>query len=87
MTGIDLSPQIEAIMTAELAEIDKLSRAYTLILSEHIAICEREIEVCKALGYRERMVKEQIKANTMAYTLEMFSHLHLRATGRKVSDE
>ena len=87
MTGINLSPQIEAIMKAELPEIEKLSRAYNLILSEHIEICKREIEVFKALGDREGMVKEQIKANTMAYTLEMFSHLHLQATGRKVSND
>ena len=87
MAGIDLSPQIEAIMGAEIPEIDRLSRAYVLIISEHIEICRREIEVCKALGDRERLVKEQIKANTMAYTLEMFSDLHLRATGKKIIDE
>jgi hypothetical protein len=87
MTGIDLSPQIEAIMRAEIPEIEKLSKTYVLIISEHIEIAKREIELCKVLGDQDRIIKEQIKANTMEYTLDMFRHLHLRATGRKVSDE
>jgi hypothetical protein len=87
MVGIDLSPQIEAIMSADLPEIEKLSRAYVFLISQHIEIAEREVEVFKALGDQEALVKEQIKANTMAYTLNVFRHLYLRATGRKVSDE
>jgi len=87
MSGIDLSPQIEEIMAVELSDIEKLSQAYVLIISQHIEICKREIEVCKALGNQEGMIKEQIKANTMEYTLDMFRQLHLRVTGRKVSNE
>jgi hypothetical protein len=70
-----------------MTEIEKLSKAYVLIISEHIEIAKREVELCKALGDQDRIVKEQIKANTMEYSLGMFRHLHLRATGRKVSDE
>ena len=87
MAGIDLSPKIEAIMSADLAEIEKLSQAYVLILSQHIQIAERETEVFKALGDHDAIIKEQIKANTMAYTLDLFHQLHLRATGRRVADE
>jgi hypothetical protein len=87
MPGIDLSPKIEAIMTADSPEIEKLSKAYVFILSQHIEIAEREIELLKALGDQEGIIKEQIKANTIAYTLDMFRQLHIRATGRKVSDE
>ena len=85
MTGIDLSPQIEAIMNADIPEIDKLSRAFVFLISEHAEICRREVEVFKALGEREAIIKEQIKANTMEYTLTMFRHLHQQATGRKVA--
>ena len=87
MTGIDLSPQIEAIMTSDITEIKKLTKAYVLIISEHIEIAKREVELCKALGDQDGIIKEQIKANTMEYTLGVFRQLHLRATGRKVSDE
>ena len=87
MSGIDLSPQIEAIMRTDIAEIEKLSKAYVFIISQHIEIAKREVELFKALGDQEGIIKEQIKANTMEYTLGMFRHLHLRATGRKVSDE
>lgn len=87
MAGIDLSPQIEAIMRADMSEIEKLSQAYVFIISQHIEIAKREVEVFKALGDQEGIIKEQIKASTMAYTLDMFRHLHLRVTGRKVSDE
>ncbi len=87
MPGIDLSPQIEAIMSADLPEIERLSKAYVFILSQHIEIAKREVELLKAVGDQEGIIKEQIKASTMAYTLDMFRQLHLRATGRKVSDE
>lgn len=87
MPGIDLTPQIEAIITADIPDIEKLSKAYVFIISQHIEISKRELEVLKALGDQEAIIKEQIKANTMAYTLGMFRQLHLRATGRKVSDE
>ena len=84
MPGIDLTPQIEAIMTADNPDIDKLSKAYVFIISEHIEIAKRELEVFKVLGDQDAIIKEQIKANTMAYTLDMFRQLYLRTTGRKV---
>ena len=87
MSSIDLTPQLDEIMAADLSEIDKLSKAFLYLISQHIEISRREIELLKTLDDMEGVVKEQIKANTMEYTLGMFRHLHMQATGRKVLDE
>jgi hypothetical protein len=87
MAGIDLNPQFEAILATDLPEIDKLSKSFVFLISQHIEISRREIELLKVLGDQEAIVKEQIKANTMAYVLSVYEQCHRRVTGRKVADE
>jgi hypothetical protein len=74
-------------MSSELPEIEKVSRAFTYLISEHIQISQREIELLKAMGETDILVKEQIKRNTMEYMLSVFHDCFKGATGRKVSNE
>lgn len=87
MTGINLLPQFEAILASDLSEIDKLSKGFVFLISQQIDIAQREIELLKALGDQETLVKEQIKANTMAYTLDVFKYCQQQSKGRKMADE
>jgi hypothetical protein len=87
MAGINLRPQYDEIMSSELPEIEKVSRAFNYLIKEHIQISQREIELLKAMGENEALVKEQIKRNTMEYTLSVFHDCFTGATGRKVSNE
>ena len=87
MSGINLMPQFEAIMAQDIDEIDKLTQAFRFLITEHIAIAKRETELLRAMGDKETLVKEQIKANTMEYTLGVFAHCYFSATGKKLNDE
>lgn len=87
MSGINLMPQFETIMAQDIDEIDKLTQAFKFLITEHIAISKRETELLRVMGEKEALVKEQIKANTMEYTLGVFAHCYYSATGRKLSDE
>ena len=40
-----------------------------------------------ALGDRDRLVKEQIKASTLRHTREIFNDCYFRATGKKAWDD
>jgi hypothetical protein len=87
MSGINLMPQFEAIMAQDIEEIDKLAQAFRFLITEHVAIAKREAELLRAMDDKEALVKEQIKANTMEYTLGVFAHCYYSATGRKLKDE
>lgn len=87
MTGIDLMPQFKAILASDLPEIDKLSKGFEFLISQHIEVAQREIELLQMLGNQEALVKEQIKAETMSYTLDVFKYCRLQSTRRKMADE
>ena len=87
MPVINLQPQLNEIIAADLPEIEKLSKAYNFLITEHINISRREIELLRVIGDKEVLVKEQIKLNTMEYALGVFHDCHQLATGRKVSNE
>jgi hypothetical protein len=81
-----MQPEFEQIMTSDLPEIDKLARAYLLILRQHQAFSQNEIELRKALQDDQALLKEQIKAGTLKYSSEIFAFCYYRVTGRKPSD-
>jgi hypothetical protein len=87
MSGIDLTPQFEEIIAADLSEIDKLSKAFAFLISEQVKIARREVELHRAVGDKDALIKEQIKANTMEYALSVFGHCYFKTTVRKYSDE
>jgi hypothetical protein len=87
MNGIDLNPKLETILAKDLDESEKIAQAFKYLISEHIKIAKRQIELFNALGNKEDRVKEQIKANTMDYCLNVFTHCYNRVTGRKINDE
>ena len=87
MSGINLMPQFEAILAQDIDEIDKLTQAFKFLISEHIAIAKRETELLRAMGEKEALVKEQIKAHTMEFVLGVYDQCCYRVTGRKFADE
>jgi len=82
-----MQPEFEAIIASDLPEAEKLARAYQLIIEQHMEHTRREIELFKAMGDKEALVKEQIKLGVMEYTLGVLTHCYWRVTGRKVTDD
>jgi hypothetical protein len=82
-----MKPEFEAILTSNLPEIEKLTRAYQFILQEQITYARGEIELQKAIGDEHALVKEQIKLGVMEFTNDIFAFCYLQVTGRKLTHE
>jgi hypothetical protein len=70
------------IQESGLSETEKLARTFTWLSEQAIQRGEEEIELLKALGDRETLVKEQIKVSTLKHSRELFVYSYQRVTGR-----
>lgn len=77
-----MQPEFEAILASDLPEIEKLTQAYQSIMQEQIAHGRREVELQKALGDEEALIKEKIKLGVLEYSNDIFAFCYLRVTGR-----
>lgn len=78
-----MQPEFEAIIASNLTELEKLTQAYQFILKEQMEHGRREIELQKAIGDQDQLVKEKIKLGVMEYTNDIFGYCYLRVTGRQ----
>jgi len=79
-----MQKEFEAIIAADLPEVEKVAKAYQWIIADQIAHSRNEIELLKALGDQEKLVKEQIKLGMFEYTADIFAFCYQQATGRKL---
>jgi hypothetical protein len=82
-----MQPEFEAILASDLPEADKLARAFQLIITQHMEHSRRDIELLKALGDKDALIKEQIKLGVLEYSLGVWAHCYYRVMGRKVADD
>lgn len=80
-----MQPEFEAILASDLPDLEKLTQAYRFILKDQIAIAQREIELQKALGDQEKMIKEKIKKGAIEYSASIFAFCYLKVTGRQLT--
>ena len=75
----------QAIMQSDLAAVEKVKEAFTLVTNFYIEHGELEIELLRAMNDQENLVKEQIKVSTMRSAQGILSDAYRQATGsRKV---
>jgi len=79
--NLERSKKIDQIFASQAADIDRLSEGFHYILGQHMEESGREIELLKALGDREQVVKEQIKHSLFQHVLSVFNDCYFRATG------
>ena len=79
-----MQPEFEQILAEDLPETEKLARAYLSILHQQQAYAGHEIELLKAIGDEEKLVKEQIKQSVLKYSAEIFAYCYFRITGRSL---
>ncbi|MFZ6026571.1 MAG: hypothetical protein ACOYYS_02545 [Chloroflexota bacterium] len=82
-----MQAEFEAILTSDLADLEKLTQAYQFILKEQMAHGRREIELQQALGDQDALIKEKIKLGVMEYTNDIFGYCYLRVTGRRLDHD
>jgi hypothetical protein len=74
----------KSILKSDLPEVDKLAQAFQKATQVYVVSYQREIELLKALGDEESLVKEQIKLGVMQHARGILSDLYSRITGRQV---
>jgi hypothetical protein len=80
-----MQPEFEAILASDLPDLEKLTQAYRFVLKDQITIANREIELQKALGDQEKMIKEKIKKGAIEYSASIFAFCYLKVTGRQLT--
>lgn len=79
--------EIDEILTTDLPEIQKLAKIFQWITNYYIQNSAQEIELLKALGDQEALVREQIKQSVFQHAQSIFQQSHLLVTKRKAWDE
>ncbi len=76
-----------AIIDKDLPEAERIVRAFGVIIRFYEIHGEQDIQLARAMGDRERLVKEQIKLSTFRHAQSILLDAYQRVTGRKISDE
>lgn len=79
--------ELQQIAASDLPEIEKLTRAFRLVMDTILAQSEHEIELLRALGDAQALLKEQIKLSTIKHVQSIYAQCHLMVTGRKAWDD
>lgn len=79
--------EIDEILASDLTELQKLAGVFHWITNFYIQGSAQEIELLKALGDQEALVREQIKQSVFKHAQSIFQQSHLLVTKRKAWDE
>jgi len=78
---------VESLKKSDLGELDQVAIAYKWILDKHIEQGKNQIELARAMKDQETVIREQIKMETIKYTVKSFDDCVVMLLGRKVGDE
>jgi hypothetical protein len=79
--------ELDQIFASDLPDIEKLARAFRSITDTCAGAAENQLEVVRALGDRESVVREQIRCSTLRHAQSIFGDCYRRVTGRRAWDE
>ena len=60
--------KFDEIVGSDLPDIEKLKQTFSLITQSYLTHAEEEIELLKAMGDQENLIKEQIKQFEKAFS-------------------
>jgi hypothetical protein len=80
----ETEPEMVAILASDATEIDKLAQVYKMIVEKQLEYARGAVELARATGDREALVKEQIKMGMLKNAIEIFAYAYLRVTGKRV---
>ncbi len=82
-----LAKDFNRIFEQDLPDLEKVRQGFEWVMAKYLEESQREQEVLLALGDRDTLVKEQVKASTLQYVRQIFGDCYQRATGRKAWDD
>lgn len=71
---------------AETVDMERVTAKFQEITSTFILHAEQNIEMARAMGDRETIIKEQIKMETMKTAVSIFNHCRTLAKQRGLQD-
>jgi hypothetical protein len=78
----------EAIFADEAtSELEKILAAFDYVTRLEILQSEKDIELNRALGDQQAVIRDQIKKSTLIHTRSILNVCHQRVTGKEVYDE
>ncbi|MBN1371146.1 MAG: hypothetical protein JW987_04220 [Anaerolineaceae bacterium] len=83
----ETEPEMVAILASDVAEIDKLSKVFKMIVEKQVEYTRGAVELARVTGDREALVKEQIKMGMLKNATEIFAYAYLRVTGKRAGNE
>jgi len=81
--NLERQQKIDQIFASQSPAIERLSEGFHYILNQQMDESGREIELLKALGDREQVVKEQIKHSLLQHVLSVFNDCYFRTIGER----
>ena len=72
-----------AIFETDQSEAEKIAKSFDHITSFYIQHSEQEIELLKAIGDKDQLVKTQIKTETIKHVRKIFNDCFKRSTGKE----
>lgn len=78
--------EYEAIFKTDLSQADKIAKAFHHVIDSIITHSNNEIELLKAMGDKETLIKEQIKLSTIEHAKGIFNMAYFKATGKRSYD-
>ncbi|MEJ2757419.1 MAG: hypothetical protein P8046_02960 [Anaerolineales bacterium] len=79
--------KMNQIFSSSDPEIDRLAAGFHFILNRELAESQLEMELLRALGDKDSLVKEQIKHSTIQHAASIFADCYFRATGERWTPE
>ena len=79
--------EYKEIFTSDLSEVEKVAQAFDLVTSRVVDHSLKEIELFKAMGDKESLIKEHIKIETIKFARGLFNEAFKNAIGRSAWDE
>jgi hypothetical protein len=75
------------IFESDLTEVEKVAKAFDIATERFLDHGRKDLEVYKAMGDKESLVKEQIKQETIRFARGVFNQAFKRVMGRSAWDE
>jgi hypothetical protein len=79
--------EIQEIAEKDLPDVDKLAQAFNLFTSRYVEHAQNEIELRRAMGDEESVIKERIKSGVMETARGIFQDCYRVIMGRSAWDE
>ena len=78
--------EIEEILAMNIPDSEKLARTFEWITNRVVEDSQREVELLRALGDPQLLVKEQVKLSTIQHARSIFNQCYCMVTGKAAWD-